>query len=76
MTDKPAMTGAEFQREVADDPEKWAEAFDKEAGRLSAETGGHWPHNREERIEFLAQWFSDAMDAARKAKPPPIIKES
>ena len=75
MTGQP-LSGAEFQREVADDPEKWAEAFDKEAGRLSAETGGRWPHNRDERIEFLAQWFRDFADAVRKAKPPPIIEET
>ena len=62
------MSGAQFARQVGTDPEKWAEAFDRESGRLSAETGGHWPHNREERIEFLARWFRDAMGAAVKAE--------
>ena len=76
MTGHASMSGAEFQREAGDDAEKWAEAFDQAAGKRSAETGGFWPHNREERIAFLAEWFADAMDAARKAKPKPIIEET
>ena len=67
LDDDQPLSGAQFARQVGTDPQKWAEAFDKEAGRLSAETGGHWPHNQEERIEFLAKWFRDAMEAAVKA---------
>ena len=70
MTDKPAMTGAEFQREVADDPEKWAEAF------LAAYQENEAIHTDADRLEFVTQWFSDAMEAARKAKPKPIIEET
>ena len=70
MTNKPAMTGAEFQREVADDPEKWAERF------LAAYTASDAIHTDADRLEFITQWFADAMDAARKAKPKPIIEET
>ena len=64
------MTGAEFQREVADDPEKWAARFlaayqDNEAIRTDAD-----------RLEFVTQWFADFAEAALKAKPPPIIEET
>ena len=67
MTDKPAMTGAEFQREVADDPEKWAEAF------LAVYHENKAIHTDADRLEFTTQWFADAMEAARKAKPKPIV---
>jgi hypothetical protein len=70
MTDKPAMTGAEFQREVGDDPEKWAARF------LAAYASSDAIHTDAVWLEFATQWFSDAMDAARKAKPPPIIEET
>jgi hypothetical protein len=68
MTDKPAMTGAEFQREVADDPEKWAANFlavyhENEAIRTDAD-----------RLEFVTQWLEDFRDAALKAKPKPIVE--
>ena len=57
MTDYNTMSGAEFQRAVGADPEKWAEAFIQRAEKdarlhLSTDNG--------------ADWFRDAMDAARR----------
>ena len=65
-----AMSGAEFQREAGDDAEKWAARF------LAAYTSSDAIHTDADRLEFVAQWFADAMDAARKAKPKPIIEET
>jgi hypothetical protein len=67
MTDYTTLSGAEFQREVGDDPEKWAEAFDQAVRSRD----GNAPNGHDERIAFWLPWFRDAMDAARKAKPPP-----
>jgi hypothetical protein len=75
MTDYTKLSGAEFQREVGTDPEKWAEAF-----MQRAEAEGfvqRAEEDKNERVEYwrsiddVAAWFRDAMDAARKAKPPP-----
>jgi hypothetical protein len=59
MTDTTTtMTGAEFQRHVGTDPERWAEAFLAEfarAGGLRTEAG---------RQGFVSAWFRDAMEAA------------
>jgi hypothetical protein len=57
------LTGREFQREAADDPDKWAMAMVE-----SAATNGY-----DIDFEWAREWISDAMDAARKAKPPPIV---
>ncbi|HEX3399415.1 MAG TPA: hypothetical protein VHT74_03700 [Acetobacteraceae bacterium] len=57
------LTGREFQREAGDDRDKWAEAMVE-----SAATNGYTVE-----FEWVREWLSDAMDAARKAKPPPII---
>jgi hypothetical protein len=52
---------------LADDPEKWAEFLD-EVWCIGS------PYS--ERISILASFMADAMDAARKAKPKPIIEET
>ena len=70
MSDNPpdytAMSGAEFQRAVGTDPEKWAEAY-----MQCADPALSRPHA----VAALTHWFADAMSAAVKAKPPPIIEE-
>lgn len=43
--DTTTMTGAEFQRHVGTDPQKWAEAFQSAYDR--------------DRTESLARWFAD-----------------
>ena len=60
MPDYEAMSGADFQRAVGDDPEKWAEAFMQRHVPFKAVP------TREEQVAYLAKWFADAMDAARK----------
>jgi hypothetical protein len=64
MTDQP-LSGAEFQREVAVDPEKWArrlyDAMEMQGEALRTEA---------DRVAFLARWIRDAMDAAVKAHHP------
>jgi hypothetical protein len=62
-TNYTTMSGAEFQREVGDDVEKWADAAMQDAEREGYAVDRDW----------LLKWLSDAMDAARKAKPPPVI---
>jgi hypothetical protein len=62
MTDKPALSGAEFQREVGADPEKWAtrflEAYDAAAATV---------RSNDDRLAFVTAWFRDAQEAAVKA---------
>src|SRR4029077_9711 len=82
MTDKPALSGAEFQRAVGADPKKWAEAFMQAATSISGTTPeGDFQllhssrllnecHTREERVAWVAQWFRDAQEAAVKAAGP------
>jgi hypothetical protein len=60
--DEPPMSGAEFQRNVRDDVDSWADQM-----LASAERNGY----RVER-DWLREWLADAMEAARKAKPPAI----
>jgi hypothetical protein len=60
MPDYEAMSGADFMRAVGDDPEKWAEAFMQRHAPFKAVP------TREEQVAYLAKWFGDAMDAARK----------
>ena len=69
MTGQP-LSGAQFQREVGDDPEKWAQRF------LIAYAASDTVRTDADRLEFVTQWFSDFADAVRKAKPPPIIEET
>ena len=69
MTDAPdytTMSGAEFQRAVGADPEKWAEAFDQ---AVLAKAGNE-PRGHDERVAFWLGWFRDAMAAAVKAAYP------
>ena len=64
MTEPPdttTMSGAEFQRHVGTDAEKWAEAC-YAAMRAPSVYGDSL--DGPGRIAFLAQWFRDAMDAA------------
>jgi len=79
--DYTTMTGAQFQRAVGADPEKWAEAFMRHATSIttgSHEDGSlkvysskmHEAHTREERVAYMVQWFRDAMEAAVKAHKP------
>ena len=58
-TDYEALSGAEFQRVVGDDPDKWAEAFLEAACSFTGKS-------KDERLAFVAGWFADAMEAARK----------
>jgi hypothetical protein len=60
MTDTTSMTGAQFRREVAADPEKWAGAF------LAAYTKAEGLHTEADRLAFVTSWMRDAMDAAAK----------
>jgi hypothetical protein len=64
MTDEPPMSGAEFQRNVHDDLEQWVDRMMQSAtdNRLTVER------------EWLRSWLSDAMDAARKGKPAPVVE--
>jgi hypothetical protein len=56
MTDYTQLNGAEFQRAVGADPEKWAEAFrQRELPNIDIDT------------DEIAAWFRDAMEAAVKA---------
>jgi hypothetical protein len=64
MPDYEAMSGADFQRAVGDDPEKWADA-----AAQNAVTQGY----RVER-DWLRVWFGDAMEAGRKGSIQDAIK--
>ena len=54
------LSGAQFQRLVGTDPEKWAAAF------LDAYAQAEGVRTDADRQAFVAQWFRDAMDAAVK----------
>jgi hypothetical protein len=54
-------SGAQFQRVVGADAEKWAEAF------ISAYAQADHVKTDAERKAFVATWFSDAMNAALAA---------
>ena len=58
--DYTTMTGAQFQRAVGVDPERWAEAF------IQQRRSGHIVVDQ----ETMRAWFADAMDAAVKAHKP------
>ena len=52
-SDTTTMTGAEFQRHVGTDPQKWAEAFIAACQR-------DWPSlPRDEHVDYAAKWFRD-----------------
>jgi hypothetical protein len=57
------LTGREFQREAADDLDKWTDQM-----LASAAREGH----KLER-EWLRSWLADFSDAVRKNQPPPVI---
>jgi hypothetical protein len=60
--DEPPMSGAEFQRNVRDDTDSWTDQM-----LASAERNGFHVER-----DWLREWLGDAMEAARKAKPPAI----
>ena len=63
MTDAPdytTMSGAEFQRAVGADPEKWAEAYCQRSAHLTHKEATEDRHH-------IGMWFADAMAAAVKA---------
>jgi hypothetical protein len=63
MTDYRSLSGAEFQRAVGTDPDKWAEAFrQREMPNIDIDTAE------------IARWFADAMEAARAGSIREVIK--
>ena len=68
MTDYRTMSGADFQREVGTDPDKWAEAAMYEIARVDFALGN------KKRVAVLARWFADAMEAARKDSIREVLK--
>jgi hypothetical protein len=68
MTGYRSLSGAAFQREVGTDPDKWAEAFAQRAAAMSESISDGL---RDE----LAEWFADAMNAARKGSIREVIRE-
>jgi urease accessory protein UreF len=52
------MSGAQFRREVGADPAKWAAQF------LAAYAQAEGVRTDADRLAFVTQWMSDAMDAA------------
>ena len=67
MTDYRSLGGAAFKREVGTDPARWAEAFAQRALAMSESISDGL---RDE----LAEWFADAMNAAREHSMRNIIK--
>jgi len=67
MTDYRSLSGAEFQREVSTDPAWWAEAFAQRALAMSESISDGL---RDE----LAEWFADAMNAAREHSIREVLK--
>ena len=59
--DRPAMTGAQFRREVGADPAKWAAQF------LAAYAQAEGVRTDADRLAFVTHWFRDAMNAAASA---------
>jgi len=64
MTDYRTLSGAEFQRTVRDDPDKWADA-----AMIAAEDLGY----KIER-DWIRSLLADAMEAARKGSIREVIK--
>ena len=64
MTDYRTLSGAEFQREVGTDPDKWADA-----AMIAAEDLGY----KIER-DWIRSLLADAMEAARKGSIREVIK--
>lgn len=70
MTDYSKLSGAEFSREVGDDPHKWAAALVQAFNRRLNE-GPH--EGNEGLIGFFERWIADAMAAARATTPPVVV---
>ena len=68
MTDYTTLSGADFQREVGTDPIKWAEAF------LQRHPPFKELPTHEDQVGYLAAWFADAMEAARKDSIREVLK--
>jgi len=64
MTDYRSLSGAEFQRTVRDDPDKWADAAMIVAEDLGYKIDRDW----------LRDLLADAMDAARKTSIRNVIE--
>ena len=64
MTDYRTLSGAEFQRSVRDDPDKWADA-----AMIAAEDLGY----KIER-DWIRSLLADAMEAARKGSIREVLK--
>jgi hypothetical protein len=77
-------------REAADDPDKWADAMMQSAGREgyavdrewllrcgreAAKPDGYIEVPRGITHEWLLRWLSDAIDAGRRSKLPPVNTE-
>ena len=65
MTDYRTLSGAEFQREVGTDPDKWADA-----AMIAAEDLGYKIDR-----DWIRSLLADAMEAARKGSIREVIKE-
>jgi hypothetical protein len=60
---EPPMSGAEFQRNVHDEVDSWTIQMMASAERLGFKVEYEW----------LRSWLGDAMDAARKGTPKPVV---
>jgi len=66
--DYTTMSGAQFQRAVGVDPQKWAAAF------LAAYAAADHVRTDADRLAFVASWLRDAMMAAVNAAPSQIAE--
>ena len=66
MSEQP-LSGAEFQREVGADADKWAKRLYD-----AMEMQGEALRSEAERVAFLAGWLRDFGDAAVKARGPSL----
>jgi hypothetical protein len=64
MTDYRTLSGAEFQRAVRDDPDKWADA-----AMITAEDLGYKVDR-----DWLRDLLADAMETARKGSIREIVE--
>lgn len=78
MTDAPpdytTMSGAEFQRAVGTDPDKWAEAFMQCVAAHLNQDHQAFSDTIVTRKAFIADWFRDCMAAAVKAHPTVVVE--
>ena len=66
MTDYRSLSGAEFQREVGDDPDKWADAAMAAAQDLGFKIERDW----------LRSLLADAMEVARHSSIREVLKRA